>query len=1620
MATSGGGVKATSLVILLLLSSLLSITNFEPVDTLILDDKIELNTSPGQTTKVTISNPGSLGNGPSLNLPSSHAVQTLDLTIESAIDLRSTGFNWDNWNAQGFINTGLVEDSDGALILGFQGIDWDFDKNNNGWTTSSSSYGQYNTALTCGMNGGNGGSWWTRGSSVTVTSPATNLLGFQGLSLQAWLMQGSYQCGEEADQNEDFYLEYRKSNNQWGQIQYLAGSAAGGTGSVTNVNFVLPSDAYHANFQVRARQTSGSGTCCDYWFFDDISVPGTAGANLTTRSFGWSGGVDDVIEKGRYPPMFLDAFVPAGSSIKWTVLDANTGNPVSGLIDRSSKYIDLSVVDWEQHSALRLNLELLSNPQGESPRLYGISGGGRVHDEFHSSPTDNGWVLSQAEWSSEYDRISGDATGTALSPNLDVNLPIGAYRFQSDYSGDVDTFISINGDNFTTITASQNLVQLEESISSIQLLFQGANSAWTVENFKLDMIPTNQPLHPSLDVDGDGRYEWSVNHDDVGTWGMQDTFASSGMIKTVQVGLTPSSMHNVLIPRDALDFEVSANNVGSTGLGIQTLALWIGNQMISQTGGNGYVNGLHLELNHSEMDALNQITGASAPVLDLGGTLFVLGKVELVADAGTHELAGLYVPYDAIQEIKSTAIDELVMAVNRVRLDQSMATSMYLKFSANNSCSLDVTLDAITSSSDVTMGPLSIQNDTEILTPSQKWRDLNTRAQVHASSPHQLILNMYSDDHIAQWFVPLNTGGIVQTGDYSKLIFSEEGINSSISGDIYDLELPFRTAQSFDDQQEMRLESRIQLANGYVSMPAIKYWSNPAIENDIKINTFDIITDTGLVSEDTTYLRAAENLTFIVDVGFEYGAQDEKPYPGEFILELKRNEETIANTTGFEGDQWYVNSTSPFTSGDVTWTVTATPLEGGGFTEQSEIAKTFNIDPLSPVVVGANIRQYDHKISSQYQLLQINITDQPVLPSDVSLMLWMEWANDLDGDGWPSEGEFIERTLQKPSNLDATYGTFHTFIDDTAGFVGEKIAGYIVGNDPSGHLLLEGGSSQPGDHLFMYHLREDGSPLVDSDGFEWSGGRRAWLHPGQVYELNISFTELNGISDISIIEVALADNIGSDRIAIEWNSITKVCESMSTHMEVVSCSIRDHNGQIAGPYVQDLILNMELRPGWTMPDLGDTRREPIVRIEDRSGQADLISFPQNRWRFSAELMISDEVSLWVENGAINEEGARVSPGSRIELGGDVVFARSGDSPQFECEVDVRLDGVKTEAMSYDGAFTASIFAPTRTGQHALTWELGCLPEQGIDLTSSTEAVRWITVDDIGPEIVEFVSPRPGSILDIGVHDIRVIVSESYGIDKDSVELIWWITSTNSNDAIDGGSSDLILEGDIDSGLRLEFVGGIDITTLDPEFLQEQLVLKIRLEGRDQAGNSFELESNNENNPASKWNLIHHVPEFSIDSGGVEVAKTDLEVDESTTVQIHVRNSGLLAGEAELLIEVVDLSGSREQLARTSVWVDSKSVSTGLVDWKPLDPGIQWIEVSFIQSSDDIESSRMIDVKPMQEKGVLSGILGDANPWLIGMVITMLGLSMLMVLVWMRLTTARQGVDIDEWEYEDED
>ena len=243
-------------------------------------------------------------------------------------------------------------------------------------------------------------------------------------------------------------------------------------------------------------------------------------------------------------------------------------------------------------------------------------------------------------------------------------------------------------------------------------------------------------------------------------------------------------------------------------------------------------------------------------------------------------------------------------------------------------------------------------------------------------------------------------------------------------------------------------------------------------------------------------------------------------------------------------------------------------------------------------------------------------------------------------------------------------------------------------------------------------------------------------------------------------------------------------------------------------------------------------------------------------------------------------------------------------------------------------------------------------------------------------------------------------------------MFWWVTGKGQNDAIISGSTPLTLEG-VRAGLRLEFTGAIDLSGMDTEFLQEQAVLKMRFEGRDIAGNQFERAVTGAF-PAGVWNLIHYTPDFSLEQSGIELSKSNLEVDEPTIVQVHVRNDGML-GRCRSTSRSCRLVWSTYPIEQI-VNICGASQSHIGSRLAPDAPGMQRIEVTLSETTD---KSEFIDVKPTKERGFLEDAIGSTNPWILGTTMTMICIGLLFVLSWMRVATAKQGESELEWELDEE-
>ena len=129
---------------------------------------------------------------------------------------------------------------------------------------------------------------------------------------------------------------------------------------------------------------------------------------------------------------------------------------------------------------------------------------------------------------------------------------------------------------------------------------------------------------------------------------------------------------------------------------------------------------------------------------------------------------------------------------------------------------------------------------------------------------------------------------------------------------------------------------------------------------------------------------------------------------------------------------WNVSDMAPFSFGDLTWTVRVIPLNGGDVINQSEYTvRSRSIQPLLLSLIQTLLG--DHRLASPSQTVQFQILDPVLLPSDVHVMLWREWADDIDLNGWPSPDEYKERSLIIPTDLTQSTGLYTLLFDDSMG-----------------------------------------------------------------------------------------------------------------------------------------------------------------------------------------------------------------------------------------------------------------------------------------------------------------------------------------------------------------------------------------------------------------------------------------------------------------------------------------------------------------------------------------------------------------------------------------------------------
>ncbi|MCH1422890.1 MAG: hypothetical protein L7U62_05310 [Candidatus Poseidoniaceae archaeon] len=1157
--------------------------------------------------------------------------------------------------------------------------------------------------------------------------------------------------------------------------------------------------------------------------------------------------------------------------------------------------------------------------------------------------------------------------------------------------------------------------------------------SWTIESFDYLIHYGEVSSNPRIDVNDDGEYEWGADFTGIGTWGWQDVFSNGNKSITAAVGSSGYATTKVLIPLSELhsfSFGALTADASITAYTLLYQSQILASESFEET------SLLSVALNQSTRDFIEQSIAGQGGLNHLG-TPFVEVDLEIYASSSVS-MNGLLVTYSAQASQEFQSDSSLVLNLNDGRRLLPLIGGMHeipLPLSSTQKGGLIVELLGLSSSSTVVLNSATIDPEVDTLTPSQRWRTISMSYSVIGVAPSMVRLDIHDDAYHATWSVPVSGATPFGTGDYERIeLHPTDWMTVNQSGSSVLVEVQFRILPLWDDADSMQITTRLQLSNSVFSMPSTFTYGNfgsQAYENDLTLNrvTFSNEDEGAVLGSSDYYLLPYTKLNISAFVGFENVSTIDAFMDGEGMLSLYRGEVLVANTTTLDVNSWTYVDTVPFTYGPLTWRIELSSINGSVHPDFDMIERTFHIDTISPRVLEFNMDRYDHRMPSSTQTVHIQISDQPILPTNIQAMVWREWFDDDNSNQWPDEGEYQPFPLFIPNDLSPLIGQYTFMIDDTAGSLGQKVAVYLTGADDAGHPLEFGGSDSTDEHLFMYQLAIDGAPNVAPNAFSYTDGKHPWLHPQMPYSIDVHMTEPNGGSDLSTVVVELASNQGSDTLPIRWEFETGNCTTTSPHIIIKDCEMLGSDGP-ADPYEIDMTLHVDFSLAWTTPDLGETRREPGIRVIDRAGQEEFRVFPEHRWRFSAALEVPEEsVSIILSQGALLGDGARMAPDSPFEIAGGVVFSETGTIPDFACAVDVLFAGSSVSANSLEGIWSVALQAPSTTQTLPLTWSVGCLEGQGVDATNQENAVRWIIVDGTGPEPVEVANPRPFSVLEPEAHEVKILLSEAGGLEVESLELVWWVEEKATGDRLRDGIEPLSLVGSDITGLRLEVIGSFNLSEITDEMLENRLSVHIYVSGRDLAGNEvLGLGGTAPGSPVAVWDMIWLKPEFELQSNSITYSRYLIEIGQTSIVTAYVENTGTLDGSIDVIFTEVRADGNRSNLRRINVEVPQGGIVPVATDWNPTETGLQWVEVQFEGELSSIGPS--IDVRPQRDVSFSERVFGDVHP-LLGSFAALLFVAIIATgLLWARRMTLNRGskaeYDWDEYsseledEYDDED
>ena len=1622
--------RCIAVVTLFLLSTLLQGYTHLPEEPLLDSERsLETPTSMGQSHLLSI---GSFPDGANMNtrlgVLDSEAIQSLDLNIESAQLPSSTGYSLTESLdfSRNTVYDGVDVNGSSLTILP-QGWDWDFENSNHGWTLGSPSWlWGFDTGLgqANGVSSGTKAIYTYNGnypngmsSTIWATSPVMNCSSCSG----SWDLTFMKRLGIESSSYDHAYVAVKGTNGQWSTV-YHSGYVQDSSFSQQTIsisNYVANNPSLQVRFGIGT--TDGSVTYTG-WNVDDVSIM-PSGSGVSSGEGNWTSAPFSPATLGQgemrtFGYLHLDAEVPPGEVLEWRLIDASTSQPVPGFEHSVSKSIDLGMIDWETYPSVRLSIHMKSQ-SGGVPVVHGMHFEGKVIEDFGEDPTEMGWQLQNVGWSNG--QISG--VGTLLTTPFNLRSGFAGFNSNCSLTGNGQMEYSLDqGTNWVTL--NDGTQWLTSPHFTVQFRAKSTGGSWTLDTFDVEMIRTSVADGLRIDVGMDGVSDWSLEGEGIGRLGIQDQLKDGSMWKSQASTPSNAAAFTLLLPAagvDAFEFGIASP---LQPMNSPFVSMSINGQDFMSSSLSNLQDLQVIQLSSSDLLSMNSALSQASASDGVEGLPMVEVTVRIGSSSTTTEVlfGGLFAPYDASFALQFTSTDAVVIALNAAL--QSITPvggtkEVHLPIRMTSSGAIRMTVVQQTTQSSIEPVSIVVSNVTDTFTPSTDWIEVtstfdfsnlgvNDAEAFVKSNSWSLELHLQgqtAESHTRCQMLSLPLYGSAVNGCLNQatpMIWLKDGANGEIrmlgSGAFLQVDHRFKFTEQWDDEESLSVSVNLIAPSGPMLPISMNFGlgTSHGVENDVSVKNWAIVNQNLVESMlSAPYLQPGDSVQVEIELGFENIPFSSSPRSGStlvrFLVDGVEEQSSSIIVNGLVTFPWTV----PVGKASVTLSIEVTPLNGQSIVYEVPNSVVFEFDTVVPELLATSVSEFDHVDAMPMTNIDFVVADRPILPSHAKVHVWRSWLDDSNLDGTMQTTEVHVMPLQLPDNLGSIQGTYSLELDTSSAYTGSFFSGWLEVADPAGNMMSSAGTFD--EPLFNVQINNDGSPQLGSPPASWNIGDSVWIHPGESNLLQLPLWDLNGISDISSIQLNLAGN-QNEPVLIEWDAATEQCSSPNIYIDIESCMFIPLQSSQLFPSEGTLELNFSIEWGFD-PDVSLTRI-PTVFVQDFLGQSNTLAVPELSWKFSGELMVDPQtISYSIQGDHVDTLGTWVQPREDIEVTGELTWYRSSRSVIQPLELEISLGNNEAQADSVNGTFFGVVTAPLASGSYGIYSSLGNPPNGAIDRTPTAPAA-WFIVDDQVPGIVGVASPMDSIVLSESTWSnlhLEVLILEDDRLDEDTLLLHWAIHPEGiglSSQLVINGSQPLSVIGGRAFGDEIPCAAVLDLDELLTSTMRnDALELRIWVTGQDMAGHEINPVFNDIDAPLSVWVLEQRIAEYSFSTPEMKPSD-DIAAGDTIRLGVSITNSGLADGDAQIFVELVESNGARTRIDARGIQIEAGGTYLYSKDWIPDRAGTMWIEYQIINGP--LAQSETVYVDEQRSAGIFSGI-SSVNPVLL-VVIFLLTTSLVGLLI----------------------